>query len=334
MNWDVGYSASYYMTTVDPITWNDLERIEIVSGSINRATTGLRHSADVTCINYSPGERYVRIYLDVRQSDSGAHEPLFTGLTISPSQDIRGSWYERKIQCYSVLKPASDVILARGWYVSKDISCATVIKQLLEPVKAPIVFEDSSATLDNPLVAQAGETNLSMVENILEAMNWNLRIGGDGRITIGEYTKDPIAIFDAINFDVIETKVQVERDWYDCPNVFMAVTSYATAIAKDEDEDSPLSIQNRGREIWMYEDNCAVSMSESLDEYAKRRLKQEQQYLTSISYDRRYVPGVMPGDIISLRYPAQGLSGDYVVNTQNINLGYSARTSEKVIGIE
>lgn len=334
MNWDRGYTASYYMTLVDPITWNDMERIEIAAGSISRSTGGLRQSADVTCIDYSPGERYVRIYLDARQSDTGAHEPLFTGLTMSPSQDIQGSWYDRKIQCYSVLKPASDVVLTRGWYVSKEISCATVLQQLLSPVKAPIVFEDDLSTLDNPIVAQAGETNLSMAENILEAMNWNLRISGDGSITIGEYSQDPVSVFDAINFDVLETKVSLERDWYNCPNVFMAVTSYASAVAKDEDDDSPLSIQNRGREIWMYEDNCAVSMSESLDEYAKRRLRQEQQYLTSISYDRRYIPNVMPGDVIGLRYPAQGLVGEYIVESQSIELGYSAKTTEKVVGVE
>lgn len=334
MKWDVGYSASFYMTEVDPVTWKDKGRIEITNGSINRQTTGLRQSADVTCIDYSQNEeRWVRIYLDAKQADTGAHEALFTGLAVSPDRDIKGFWYENKVQCYSVLKPADDVIITRGWFASTAVSCSRIIKDLLSPIFAPVEFEDTETPLSNPIVAQAGETNLTMVERLLTAMNWNMNITGDGRVIIGEYPAESSMVFDAINFDVIENAVTVNKDWYSCPNVFMASNNFTSAIAKDEDDASPLSIQNRGREIWMYEDGVVINQGESMETYAKRRLKEEQDYLTTVSYDRRYVPGIYPNDIITLYYPAQELSGDFLITSQKIDLGYSARTSESIVGI-
>ena len=65
MNWNKGFSAEYYACFVDPITWENLERFEILSGSIKRTDSGLRHSADIDCTDYNQSlERWIRIYLD------------------------------------------------------------------------------------------------------------------------------------------------------------------------------------------------------------------------------------------------------------------------------
>ena len=38
----------------------------------------------------------------------------------------------------------------------------------------------------------------------------------------------------------------------------------------------------------------------------------------------------MVGDMVRLHYPAQGLDGLFRVKSQNIELGYNARTTEEV----
>lgn len=334
MNWEKGYGASYYMTIVDPITWNDGERINITGGNISRNTDGLRQTADVNCINYPQNvEQYVRIYQDARQESDGAHTALFTGIATSPDRDIKGSWNENSVQCYSVLKVADDIFLPRGWYASTDISCSQMIEQLLSAVPAPIEFEDTTNTLNNVIVAESGETNFTMVERIVAAMNWELRINGDGTIHIGSYINDPVARFDPFDNDVLETAIKLKADWYSCPNVYMVDTGSGTVIVKDEDSETPMSIQNRGREVWAYERGVVLNSGESPEEYAKRRLEEAQQRLISASYDRRFVPDVMPGSIITLHYPEQGIDGNFIVESQNITLGYGARTSESVIGV-
>ena len=337
MNWDKGYSARYYAAIVDPATWRDVGRIELTGGTVSREYSGLRQSADIDCVDYDQGvEQWIRIYLDARSEDGSGHEPLFTGLSTSPDQNIKGRWTENSVQCYSVLKPADDVILTRGWYAPVEMSAVSLIRQLLAPVPAPFenAIEGEPKSLESAIVAEDGETNLTMIEKILAALNWDLRIAGDGSLTlVSNEDIGSVMTFDPLSFDVIETEIKVSADWYSCPNVFMAVNNDMTGIARDESDDSILSIQNRGREVWMYESGVSLGEDETIAQYATRRLAEEQRVGVSVSYDRRFVPGVMPGDLVTLHYPEQGLTGDYLVESQSITLGYGAKTSETLIGV-
>ena len=139
MDWNRGYSAAYYMTIVDPDTWRDTRRIKLNGGSINRMTTDLRESADIDCEPLDEGyENWIRIWLDARQADDSVHLPIFTGLASSPGKIINGMRIESKLQCYSVLKPASDILLPRGWYAARDFKAGDMITKLLRSCKAPV----------------------------------------------------------------------------------------------------------------------------------------------------------------------------------------------------
>lgn len=337
MDWNKGYSASYYMTYVDPKTWADSYRFEISDGSINRTTDGLRESASVTCKqNFDTVETWIRIYMNTDQNGSKSHEPLFTGLATSPSLEFNGNVKVNNYECYSVLKPLDDINLLRGWYVSAGSSGAEVIKDLLRDTPAPSeipeqYISDKSQYIGNYIIAEDGETNLSMIDKILVAIDWRLRITGDGRISIEPNTIEPSYSFDPLSFDIIEPSVKVSSDWFSTPNVFCAISDGLTSIARDENPDSPLSIQNRGREVWLTETNCDLSDGESIEVYASRRLKEEQRLIKSASYSRRYVPNVIPGDLIVLSYPNQQMNGVFYISSQGIDLGYSARTNEEVM---
>lgn len=331
MDWSKGYSASYYMTVIDPITWRDMERVELTGGSVKRDPTGLRESAQVSCVNYPQGvECWVRIWLDTKQEDGDAHVALFTGLATSPGEDIDGVLRISTVECYSVLKPASDVHLLRGWYAPAGANGATIIKQLLAVTPAPVQVAEGAPALTNHIVAESNETYLTMIEKILTAIDWRIRISGDGTITVEPASADPVATFDPFENDVIESKIKVDYDWFSCPNVFMAVDQDLTAIARDDSEDSPLSTVNRGREVWKVETNCDLADNETIEQYASRRLKELQRIRKTADYDRRFYPGVMPGDRIRLHYPEQNIDGVFLVESQSIALGYAATTSETV----
>ena len=335
MNWSKGYSTRHYISIVDPETWKDIERIEISSGSINRKDDSLLESADLTC-EYTLGqttferERWVRIYADIRQDEDNYHGSLFTGLVSSPSRNIDGTFMQNRVQCYSVLKPADDVLLPRGWYASAHTDATKIIKELLSVSPAPIQIESVTGELAETIIAEENETNLSMAWKILDLMNWRIRIDGNGYMYITSYpmiTNDLVK-FDSLKNDSLETNISVNYDWFDCPNVFRAVYNTAIAIAKDEDPESPLSIQNRGREVWMEEKDCKLQTNESIAMYAKRRLKEEQNVAYELSYNRRFHPDVNIHDIIQLNYPAQNITGYFTINQQTISLGYSISVSE------
>ncbi len=338
MDWRRGYSAMYYMTLVDPKTLRDTTRFELTGGTIKLESTGLLTSADLDCVNYrETSEKIIRVWLDAYQlGEDGGHTPLFTGYTSSPDRNINGSKETQTLQCYSVLLPASDVLLPRGWYAPIDIDGLNIIRTLLGVTKFPIEISntlDKNRNLSSAIIAEDGETHLSMVEKILNVINWRMWIKGDGTICLAPYDKNPVNTFDAVINDVVETNLTVSYDWFNCPNVVRVVMDDEYAIARDIDSDTPMSMKNRGREVWYEETNCILNDGETLQEYANRALSELQRVSKTINYDRRFIPDIYPLDIIRMNFPKQDIIGNFMITSQNINLGYNAKTTEEVIAI-
>jgi hypothetical protein len=335
MDWSKGFSSSVYLSVVDPPTWKDISRIEVTGGKVSKDDDSeLKESADVDCVNYDQtAERWVRIYMDTRQNGAASHVALFTGLASVPDKDIKGALIETPVQCYSVLKPAQDIYLPRGWYVSGGSDGAGKVAELLNVTPAPKVITEGSPVLMESIIAEDDETNLSMALKILDAINWRLRITGDGTIHICPQAVEVSARFDAEEYDCLETEVSLTYDWFSCPNVFRAISEDMTAIARDDDPDSPLSTVVRGREIWEQETDCDLNTGESIADYAQRRLEELQTASQEIDYDRRFHPDVLPGDLVRIKYPGQGLDGVYKVASQDIDISKSGRTSEESRGV-
>lgn len=332
MNWSKGYTAACYVKTVDVATWRDVDRIDIFGGSVSRSGGALAESATLDCVDYDQtAERWVRVWMDTTQDGDGAHIALFTGLATSPDRDINGRLFTNQVECYSVLKPAQDVLLPRGWYAPAGAYGAELIRQLLMVTPAPKIIDGVSPALQTAYVAEDGESNLSMAQKILAAINWRLRLTGDGTIYIEPKPTNPTVVFDCIEFDSIEPQLKVGYDWFSCPNVFRAVQNDTSAVAVDDDPESIFSTVSRGREIWKEENNVKLNDTESLQAYAMRRLKEEQNVVYKASYDRRYHPDITVGDLIRLHYPEQRIDGIFRVTSQNIELESGGKTTEEVI---
>lgn len=334
MDWSKGYTARYYMSILDRGTMRDISRLEITGGTIKRSLSDLRESADVDCRNYnSKTEEFVRIWLDTKQENGSSHTPLFTGLATSPSNRYNGKSRSNKVECYSLLKIAEDVMLPRGWYAPVEANGGTIIKDLLKIIGVPISIADNAPKLSQAIIAEQGENHLSMTDKILAAMNWRLRLDGYGNIYIIPMCTEPVATFDSNDNDIIEADINITYDWYNAPNVLRATLDDDYAEARDDNPKSPLSTVNRGREVWIEDKDVALNTNETLAEYSIRMLKEYQKVATSLSYPRRYYPGVYPTDIVRINYPGQGVTGEFLVTGQSITLGYNAKTSEEVIQV-
>jgi len=329
MNWNQGFSARYYMTLVEPRTWRDVQRYEITGGSVSRAAGSLMEAADIDMTDAPQSESWIRIYLDARQNDIGTREALFTGLLSTPATQWDGSRRSYRAECYSVLQPAADVLLQRGWYAPAGMNGAKLIAELLSCGPAPVSYADNSPILSATIVAEDQETNLTMAQRIMEAIGWRIRITGMGEINVIPKATEPAVIFDAFENDSIEMAITDAFDRFKCPNVFRATYNDMSAVARDDDPESPLSTVVRGREIWMQESVSLMSENENIAEYALRRLKEEQSPARSVQYTRRYRPDITVGDIICLHHPAQGIDGNFLVKSQKIELGYGGRTTEE-----
>lgn len=337
MDWSKGYSARFLAFEVDPITWRDMQPVDIIDGAITKETGSLRQSATVDTKAFDGStEKWIRIYMEARQAGDSYYGAMFTGLASTPKLKYDGTNLSIPIQCYSVLKPLEDIYLPKGWFVSANADALAIIQELLSVTPAPIEPDGNPPRLASSIVAEEQETNLSMVENILKSIDWQLDIDGDGRIrlhpTVHEVDPD-VVVFSALSNDCLETSVDIEYDWFACPNVCRVTYGDAIAIARDDDPNSRLSTVNRGREIWKEERDITLGDHETLDMYVERMLKDEQKVAYKVSYRRRYHPDVTIGSIIGMNYPRQNLNGYFRVESQSITLGYNATVSEQIVGI-
>lgn len=338
MDFSKGYSASFFGAYYNPVTEFEEGTFDIISGSINREESDLRQSANLVLKDYEGlNDQWIRIYMDAKQGSDSERVCLFTGLASCPSQSYTKGVLTTNVQCYSVLKAVSDIQLPIGWYAPAFANGALQIKNLLDGIPFPVYISDEVSTLKNAIVAEDGETKLSMIDAILYSMvsengktnkKWKLQIDGNGSVHLSPYSDEPVTIFSPTMDDVIESSFSVDRDWFECPNVFRVVDGDVMAIARDDEEDSELSTVSRGREIWMTESSADVAEGESIGEYAKRRLLEEQSRSEKYSYSRRFLPTVNQGDLVRVMYPE--IDGDFYVESQTINLGINVQTNETI----
>lgn len=325
MDWRTSYSSSFLLKTVNPATWRDEGDLQLTGGSISRTVGGA--SADIT-MTEDPGEQWVRLYLVARQSGDGGRVPLFTGLTSAPTEQINGTAKSYRVECHSVLKPAEDILLPRGYYAAEGANGALLAAELLRICPAPVTYADNAPDLTEAVIAEDGESNASMAKRIAEAIGWQIRIAGDGSIRISAPPAAESAKFDVFEGDAIEPALTHTYDWYSCPNCLRVVSGGSTAEARDDDPDSALSTVTRGREIWKQEKSVTLGDRETLAAYAQRRLKELQAPSRTVNYRRRYDPDVFPGDLVRLHYPGVGIQGLYRVGNQSVTIGKACTTQE------
>lgn len=326
-----GFSATYYAARVNPQTWADAGEINIIAGSIAKnADSDLVQSADITIDEEIGTEEWIRVYMIAEQGGALERVPLFTGIVSSPTRNIDGNTEERILDCYSVLKVAADVLLPMGWFAPARTNGGELIRMLLEDLPGPVELDEGSPVILSSFVAGTKDTKLSIAQEIAKAINWQIKVNGDGSVRICPKPLTISGTFDNIENDIIETSVTDDQDIFSVPNILRVTLNGSAATARDDDPDSIYSTVNRGREIWQQED-AKLAAGESLGEYAARRLKELQNPSRKLDYTRRFQPDVDVNDLVSIIYPKQAIGDVFRVKSQTITLSYGAKVKEEVI---
>lgn len=331
INFSNGISATYYATKVNPDTWADVEEIPIISGTVTKkSSSDLVQSADVTVSEDIGAEEWIRIYLIAEQGGAKERVPLFTGIASSPSRNIAGNKETRKLECYSVLKVAADILLPIGWFAPARTNGGELIRILLSDLPCPVEVDAGSPNIISSFVAGNNDSKLSIAQEIARAINWQIKVRGDGSVRICPKPLTIAGTFDNIENDIIETTVTDNRDIFSVPNVLRVTLGGSAATARDDDPDSIYSTVNRGREIWAQEE-AKLAAGESLGEFALRRLKELQSPSRKLDYTRRFQPDVDVNDLVSIVYPKQSIGDIFRVQSQTITLSHGAKVKEEVI---
>ena len=134
----------------------------------------------------------------------------------------------------------------------------------------------------------------------------------------------------------VGTMQTIEKDLYGIPNVLQVIytknNEHYETIVKNTDSNSPVSIQNRGREITKRltdPDIGGVPTKEMIDDYAKSMLKSLSTLEYTISYTHGYCP-VRVGDCVRFMHPEAGLKDVKAkVISQSISCSPGCSVTEK-----
>ena len=321
IDWTSTMQQTYEFYIVDPISWKDTKLIRNVkSCTINRDSTAETLGSASLSMTEIIGECYVRIYLITIQNGVREKHPLGTYLVQTPSSSYDGRIKDITMDAYTPLLELKEKQPPLGFTLEKKTNeaiMAAAHRLAQEYSRAPVVPAKSTTKLTSNFTAGTDDTWLSFISDLASSDKYKLDLDEIGRILFSPIQRiealQPVCTFDDGNSSILYPEINIEHDIYGIPNVVevTCVSGNAVYYSKvvNDDENSPTSIINRGREITHRVDNpnlAGVTNQSQVDEYAKQVLKD----LSTIEYTVTYTHGYRPvriGDCVQLNYVRAGL---------------------------
>lgn len=319
IDWTASMQQSFEYYTVNPNTWRDNKKIDTVkSASINRDSTVETLGSASMDVTESLGECYVRIYLKIIQNGEEHREPLGTFLIQTPSSSFDGMVEKATVDAYTPLLELKENPPPLGYAISKDENIMAMAYRLThEQSRAPVIETKCSETLYNDFVANTDDTWISYLTDLIANAKYTFGLDEMGRILYLPKQEtaalQPIWTYNDDNSSIIQPSINLEHDIYGIPNIVEVLYSngngYYYAKAVNNDENSPISTVNRGREITHRitdPDLNGYATQNQINEYAERTLRELSSLEYTITYTHGYCP-VRVGDCVRLNYARANL---------------------------
>lgn len=356
IDWTKSMTQTYEFYIVDPITWKDKSQLRCVkkctiSRDYESETLGSA-SLDVTEIL---DECYIRIYLVAIQNGITYKLPLGTFLVQTPSYSFDGKIKSVTADAYTPLIELKEKQPPLGYYLPKNSNITNSAYLIIrENARAPIIKTSSDVNLLDNFVSNTDDTWLSYSSDLIANAKYRFDVDELGRILFSPEqdtaSLQPVWTYTDDNSSILYPEASVERDLYGIPNVVEVVYSTSKrsyqAIAQNENEDSPVSIQKRGRKIVhrvtdpnlngigsnVGTDNIDDEVIQKMvEEYANQLLRNISCLEYSITYKHGYNT-VRLGDCVRLNYKRLGLENVKAkVISQNISCESGCYVSEKAV---
>ena len=329
-DWTKTMIQSYEYYIVDPNTWCDIKRLDIVkASSIDRDSTAETLGSATIDVTESIGECYIRTYLVTIQNGITERTPLGTHLVQTPSSSFNGKICNVSMDAYTPLIELKEGMPPIGYARLKGESIMNAAYEIVrENVRAPVikitesgllipdegVNENLNKHLNVDFVADPSETWSSYVNALISNAKYKLDLDEMGNVLFAPdqniESMQPVWTYTDDNSSILYPEVSMDHDLFGIPNVveviFSKGGSYVRGYAENNDPNSQVSIQNRGRRIMYRETNPSVLGATNpteayMNEYAKALLKS----LSTVEYTLKYTHGycpVRPGDCVRFNY--------------------------------
>ena len=229
---------------------------------------------------------------------------------------------------YSLLK--GDNIMEKAYLICR------------EHLRAPVVKVECDETLPNDFVSNTNDTWMSFTSDLIANAKYGFELDELGRVLFAPKqdmeSLQPVWTYDDGNSSILLPEISLDHDMYGIPNVVEVIysnggeTFYARVV--NDDDNSPISTVNRGREILHRVTNPdfgGLPSQDIIDDYAKRCLRELSSIEYTVSYSHGYCP-VRLGDCVRLNYTRAGITDVKAkVISQSIDCTPSCKVTEKAV---
>lgn len=319
IDWTKSMEQLFEYYEVDPNTWQDIGLIKTVKTcSIDRDSTAETLGSATIDVTDLLGESYIRVYLIAIQNGFREKIALGTFLVQSPSSKFDGKIRDVSLDCYTPLIELKENPPPLGYSLLKDDNIMNEAYRIaVNNCRAPIVQSSSEELLKDNFVSNTNDNWLTFLRDLIALDNREFYLDEFGKIYFApKQTNEelqPVWTYDYGNSSILSPEISLNHDLYGIPNVVEIVCITPDGAKeftlKNDDPNSPTSIQARGREIKYRDTNPSLPKYPSslqLKEYATQLLKN----LSSIEYTISYTHGycsVRIGDCVRLNYDKAGL---------------------------
>lgn len=242
-------------------------------------------------------------------------------------------------QVYTGVTPDGDV-----YYCLSESVMDLAYRLVRENMRAPVVPTDCSTALDYDFVSDTDDTWFSFLRDLAANSSYEFALDEMSRVlfspVVDAKAMQPTWTYSDDNSSILYPDLTTNHDLSMIPNVVQVLYSTTDGMfyveAKNEDTNSPTSIQNRGREIVYRVTNPNVvgkptdpQTKGQVIDLAKRLLKE----LSAVEYTASYSHGYCPvrlNDCVRLNYTGAGLSNVKAkVVSQTIKCGTGCKVTEK-----
>lgn len=344
VDWLTSMNQTFEYYVVDPGTWKDSKKLDAVkSCTITRDSETETLGSATIGVTDTLGESYIRVYLITDQNGVTEKHPLGTFLVQTPSSTFDGKKRDASMDAYTPLIELKESPPPLGYSILKDENVLDNVYLLCrEHVRAPVVKTEASDKLFGDFVANTDDTWMSFLTDLLANAKYHFDLDEMGRILFAPKqdtaSLQPVWEFNDDTSSILYSDITMEHDYYGIPNVVEVIYSkgnefyYAKAV--NDDENSPTSTVNRGREIIHRVSNPSFvgdPTNRQIEEYAKQTLRDMSSVEYTVTYKHGYCP-VRLGDCVRLNYTRAGIDGIKArVISQSIKCESGCTVTEKAV---
>ena len=343
-DWTKPMQQTFEYYEVDPGTWKDKRKLNNVKSSSISRDIGAETLGSASIDLYRTlSECYVRIYMVAIQNGITEKIPLATVLVQTPNIRFDGFINQTTLDAYTPLIELKENNPPLGYYVAEKENIMKQVGRLTEEhLRAPVVKVECDKTVYKDFVANGNDTWISFNRDLMSNADYRYDLDELGRILFAPKqdtaSLQPVWAFDDDNSSILYPELEIEHDIYGIPNAIEVVYADARnqyyAKVVNDDENSPISTVNRGREICKRIDNPKFPGEPTqamITEYANKMLRDQSTLDYTISYTHGYCP-VRIGDCVRLNYKRAGLNGVKArVISQNIKCEPGCPVNEKAV---